>query len=202
MQYQQQLNDCVAAGMDESWGRCTVNTIPDILVENLKKLGVEVIGEERPLAISQIQYEDEPWKILRKWATSTVGCDFQHSVVLAHYPKSKNFSVTNVLGSGRPNPVLPQFSMELRSLCRECSEISRKEFESKQIEGYQPFVYEECGEYFYHGKYSWDTLVTRLQSPGPQYPLLSRLPPRAYICDIMYNYADCAIFVSVFKTSE
>jgi hypothetical protein len=185
--------------MDESWGRCTVTTIPDSIVENLKTLSVQIVGEERPLAISGIQYGDRPWEVLKEWATRS---SFEHSVALLHHPMTNEFSVTNVLGNGRPYPILPQYIEELRSLCKECSEESKNKFKSERNEGHQRSFLGGPGEYFYHAKYSWDTLAAHLQSPGTQYPLLSRLPPNAYICDMMFKYADCLITVSVYKESE
>jgi hypothetical protein len=169
-------------------------------LDQLKNFRVQIVGEERPLGLSQIRYGDEPWEILKEWATH---CSFEHSVVLVHHPSTKDMSVTNLLGNGKPYPVLPQYLQELRSLCKKCSEESQKTFKSEvRIAGYQPSFRGGPGEYFYHGKYSWDTLTAHLQAPGAQYPLLSRLPPNAYICDIMYTYVDCGIVVSVYKRSE
>ncbi len=166
-------------------------------MENLRKLDVSIIGDERPFGISEIQYDDKPWKILMEWATQH---NFEHTVIILNQPRTKELSVRTLLGKGKPYPILPQYLQELRSLCKECSEESQQVFNAKNHGAdTQRSLFEFPGEYFYHGKYSWDTLTTKLQSPSAQYPLLSSLPPKAYICDIIYNYADCEIIVSVYK---
>ncbi len=99
-----------------------------------------------------------------------------------------------MLGNGEPYPILPQYLQERRSLCKECSDDSQNKFNSENHgASFQRLLFGFPGEYFYHGKYSWDKLTAKLQSPGSRlgYPLLSSLPPKAYICDIMYSYADC-----------
>jgi hypothetical protein len=133
-----------------------------------------------------------------EWATRY---NFEHTVILVNHPRTKELSVRTVLGNGKPYPILPQYLQELRSLCKECSDESQNVFNSENHgdADSQRSLFGFPGEYFYHGKYSWDTLTAKLQSPGAQYPLLSRLPPKAYICDIMYYYADCGISVSVYK---
>ncbi len=201
VQYQE-LKDCVAATMesdcmDESGGKCTTITVPDKIVMDLKNLNVQVIGEERPLSFPNIRYGDESWNILKKWAAQS-SCE--HSVVLAHHPSSAEHSVRNVLGNGN-SIILAQYRNELRSLCEECSRASRNDVEPESQDAGLHGSKLGPGEHFYHGKYSWDTLPAKLQSSHAQYPLLSRMPPNAYLCDIMYHYPDCIFIVLVYKNS-
>jgi hypothetical protein len=190
--------------MDESGGKCAVLTIPERIVMELRKLQVNVLGEQRPLALPDIRYGDEPWTILKKWAARSC-CE--HAVFLAHHPGSAGKSVRHVLGNGSYQ-IVGQFRDELKSLCKECSEESREHRKDFQHEVPERLNSGSCrsplgaGEHFYHGKYSWDTLPAKLQSPLSKYPLLSRMPENAYICDMMYQYPDCLIIVRVHKKSK
>jgi hypothetical protein len=111
------------------WGRCTRRAIPDSILDNLKKFKVDIVGHERPLGISLIQYGDEPWKMLKEWATH---CDCEHTAVLVHHPSTKEKSVHVVLGKVNPYPVLSDFITGLRSLCKECSDMSQNKLEGSR----------------------------------------------------------------------
>ncbi len=194
------LIDGFAAESEDNvkWGRCTRRAIPDSILDNLKKFKVDIVGHERPLGISRIQYGDEPWKMLKEWATH---CNCEHTAVLVHHPSTEENSVHVVLKKGKG--ILSDCIQELRSLCKECSDMSQNKFNSEgHGADFQRSLFGLPGEYFFHGEFSWDTLISKLQSPGAQYPVLSSLPEKAYICDIIYNYADCGITVSVHKESR
>ncbi len=189
-----------AARMDESWGRCTSTTIPDKILAKLKTFNVNIVGKERPLAIFQIRYGDDAWKILREWAIQST---FEHTVRLLFHPKTAENSVRDVLGNGKAYPIQAQYLQELRSLCKECSDESQNIMNScGHRAGCQRSLFNFPGEYFYHAKCSWDTIPAKLQSPSAQYPVLSRMPSKSYLCDMLFDYADCGICVSVYKDGE
>ena len=134
---------------------------------------------------------------MKEWAAQS-SCE--HSVVLVHHPSSAKPSVHKVLKN--PNPqVLTQYQNELSSLCEEFSQKSRKDVMPESQDAGLRGSKLGPGEQFYHGKYSWDMLPAELQSPHAQYPLLSSMPPNAYLCDMMVHYPDCIIIVLVYKNS-
>ena len=166
---------------------CKVTTIPENVVTKLKEQeNVRIVSSEgkRPIAISGIRYGDENWSTLLEWAAPSL---FQHVVSVVYHPKPDENWI-------RASPNLrAQYLGELKALCRECSLESITVAET---------VYGRHGDLFNHGKSSWTTLPAKLQEPGSMYPVLAAVRQGSYMCDIMYQYADCLITIAVYKNSQ